>query len=127
MRVRRRVRKPAAPARSRSAAKHCGSWRLLEVCRQDEAEGAIAPVPVDQRLGAAAEVNPLHGADDDPVAVAFDDFLDRAIDDGERVLEAPGAGGELPPSRAFVARRALDPAAPGEPIRQIADGARPEC
>ena len=80
---------------------------------------AIAPVPVDQSLAAAAKVNPFDGADDDPVAVALDDFLDRAVDDGERVLEAPGARGELAPSRAFVASRPVDPAASGEPVRQI--------
>jgi hypothetical protein len=72
-----------------------------------------------QSLAAAAEVNPFDGADDDPVAMAFDDFLDGAIDDRERVLEAPSAGGELAPSRTFVARRPVNPAAPGEPVRQI--------
>ena len=76
-------------------------------------------MPVDQSLAAAAKVNPFDGADDDPVAVAFDDFLDGAIDDGERVLEAPRAGGELAPSRAFVASRPVNPVATGEPVRQI--------
>ena len=84
-------------------------------------------MPVDQSLAAAAKVNPFDGADDDRVAVAFDDFLNRAIDDGERVLKAPGASRELAPSRAFVASRTLNPAASGEPVRQIAGGASRGC
>src|SRR5258708_28784143 len=92
---------------------------MLKLFGRNEFQGAIAPMPVDQGLAAAAKVNPLDGADDDPVAVAFDDFLNSAIDDGERVLEAPGAGGELAPSRAFVASRSVDSAASGEPVRQI--------
>ena len=84
-----------------------------------EAEGAIAPVAVDQGLGAAAEVNRLDRADDNPMAVAPDDFLDHAINDGESVLQARGAGGELTPSGAFIARAARDAAAPGESIRNL--------
>jgi hypothetical protein len=60
-------------------------------------------MPVDQSLTAAANVDPFDGADDDPVTVALDDFLDSAIDDGERVLEPPRARRELAPSRAFIA------------------------
>ena len=64
-------------------------------------------------------MNPFDGADDDPVAMAFDDFLDGAIDDGEREIEAPGASGELAPSRAFVAGRPFDSVTTGESIRHI--------
>ncbi len=65
-------------------------------------------MPVDQSLAAAAKVDPFDGADNDRVAVALDDFLDGAIDDSERVFEAPKASqlaGKLAPSRAFVASR----------------------
>jgi hypothetical protein len=34
---------------------------------------------VDQRLAAGAEMDRLDGADDDAVAMSFDDFLDGAI------------------------------------------------
>ena len=63
-------------------------------------------MPVDQRLAAAAKVYPFDGADDDPVAMAFDDFLDCAIDDGERVLETPRARRKLAPSRFTVVSKA---------------------
>jgi hypothetical protein len=74
---------------------------------------------IDQRLGAAAEVNLPHGADDDPMAVALDDFLDSAVDDGKRVLKPRGARGELAPLGAFVAGAAPDPAAARELIRDV--------
>ena len=55
---------------------------------------------VHQSLAAGADVNRLNGANDDAVAVPLEDLFDRAIDNCERVLEAPGARGELAPSRA---------------------------
>lgn len=50
--------------------------------------------------------------------MAFNDFLNGAIDDGERVLKAPSAGGELAPSRASVASRPVDSVTTGESVRQ---------
>ena len=64
-------------------------------------------MPVDQGFS-AAKVNPFDGADDDPMAMAFDDFLNSTIDDGESVLEAPRAGGELAPSISATTRTAKE-------------------
>src|SRR5580693_9182594 len=64
-------------------------------------------------------MNPFDGGDDDPMAVAFDDLLNCAVDDSERVFEPPRARGELPPSRAFIASRPVNSATSGESLRQI--------
>jgi SfnB family sulfur acquisition oxidoreductase len=45
-------------------------------------------VAIDQRLVAAPDMDPLHRADDDPMAVAYDDLLDGAVDHRERRLPA---------------------------------------
>jgi len=73
------------------------------------ASATLADVPLSR----------LHPAEDDGVAVPLDDFLDSAIDDGESVLETRGAGCELPPPGAFVARGPLDSVPPGELIGNL--------
>ena len=52
---------------------------------------------IEQRLLARADFDVLHPADYDCVAVALDELLDRAIDNGEGVGETPGASGQSAP------------------------------
>ena len=84
-------------------------------------------MPIKQSLAAAAKVNPFNGADDDPVAMTFDAFLNGAIDDGERVFKAPSARGESAPLRAFVARRPVVPRCVPRTGPQDAGGASSGC